>query len=487
MRFLIVYLFLTSIVFAQPNSSSRSGRYDIITNNSGNIELSPAGNINIPSGDLNLSDGDFTVSGAATVTGQLNAGSVEMSDLSVSGSATVSGSFDSNSISTQELTVQSNATMQGSFNVSGVSDLSATGVHNLTIDGSLGSDSIFDVFSTAKGSRPFPLMTEAERDLIGSPNEGLFIWNTDTNQLNNYNGTEWGAVAGSGGGGNITEWTANNIYAANDFVYDPDSDNILRAQQAFTSTGSIDFANWFVEGPSIAGTTNQITVTSLNGTYTLSAPQDLTPSADFEVNTLNLEKLSSNPATPTTGMVLYTMDGDNNSIFSRDEDGTITDYSIAITPTSAYCVVAMRENTNVAGDNLVDDAWESRTLNYIDPSSDCSFLGLNTSLDQITITQTGTYRAKWKVPFLSAGFTKTRLIDVGNGDIVLNWGINGSNDAHAHTGGMTQFTVTGAFARIIELQSYVTAGGGAGQGGGAMNLAGAPEQYQHIRIEKVQP
>jgi hypothetical protein len=66
-------------------------------------------------------------------------------------------------------------------------------------------DGIFEVVSTTKGSRPFPLMTEAQRDAILTPTQGLFAYNTDASRLDYYNGSEWTATGydgvGSGGGG----------------------------------------------------------------------------------------------------------------------------------------------------------------------------------------------------------------------------------------------------------------------------------------------
>lgn len=53
------------------------------------------------------------------------------------------------------------------------------------------SSSLFDLFSTTKGSRPFPSMTTAQRNAIVSPATGLTIYNTSTNQLNYYNGATW--------------------------------------------------------------------------------------------------------------------------------------------------------------------------------------------------------------------------------------------------------------------------------------------------------
>ena len=63
----------------------------------------------------------------------------------------------------------------------------------------LGSDSapdasaILDLSSTTKGFKG-PSMTEAQRDAIGSPATSLLVYNTDTDELNIYNGTAWIAV-----------------------------------------------------------------------------------------------------------------------------------------------------------------------------------------------------------------------------------------------------------------------------------------------------
>ncbi len=66
--------------------------------------------------------------------------------------------------------------------------------------------------STTQGFLP-PRMTEAQRDLIGTPATGLVIFNTDSNQLNVYNGSAWGAV---GGGTYVANFTGTTITATND-------------------------------------------------------------------------------------------------------------------------------------------------------------------------------------------------------------------------------------------------------------------------------
>jgi hypothetical protein len=52
--------------------------------------------------------------------------------------------------------------------------------------------------TSSTGSAKVPTGTEAQRD--GTPEAGLFRFNTDTQSFEGYNGDEWGAV----GGGNST-------------------------------------------------------------------------------------------------------------------------------------------------------------------------------------------------------------------------------------------------------------------------------------------
>lgn len=134
-----------------------------------------------------------------------------------------------------------------------------------SIDGS----AVLQANSTTKGLLP-PRMTEAERDLVGTPASGLVVYNTDTNQLNVFNGTSWGAV---GGGTYVDEFLITSITATNDSTqvwrYTGDSAQTLTAiDPAALSNGAV------VE---ILGTsdTNTITIehddtsegTVLNGTW----------------------------------------------------------------------------------------------------------------------------------------------------------------------------------------------------------------------------
>jgi len=60
--------------------------------------------------------------------------------------------------------------------------------------------SCFDVISTTVGTRPAPSMTEAQRDAISSPANGLLIYNTDTSIYDFFDGSDWvpgSAITGS--------------------------------------------------------------------------------------------------------------------------------------------------------------------------------------------------------------------------------------------------------------------------------------------------
>jgi hypothetical protein len=71
---------------------------------------------------------------------------------------------------------------------------------------SLPSDLIFQITNTTKGSKPWPAMTETERDAISSPTDGNSVFNSTTDLPNIYIGSQWysfdlTAVGGGGGGG----------------------------------------------------------------------------------------------------------------------------------------------------------------------------------------------------------------------------------------------------------------------------------------------
>jgi hypothetical protein len=50
---------------------------------------------------------------------------------------------------------------------------------------------IFDTASTTHASRPLPRMTQAQRDAIPSPTEGMGVWNLTTHAPSYFNGSVW--------------------------------------------------------------------------------------------------------------------------------------------------------------------------------------------------------------------------------------------------------------------------------------------------------
>jgi hypothetical protein len=69
--------------------------------------------------------------------------------------------------------------------------------------------------TAATGSAKIPTGTEAQRD--GTPEAGLFRFNTDSSSFEGYNGAEWGAV----GGGNSTDtgfWLNKQVITENQSI-----------------------------------------------------------------------------------------------------------------------------------------------------------------------------------------------------------------------------------------------------------------------------
>lgn len=57
------------------------------------------------------------------------------------------------------------------------------------------ASNIFEVVSTTKASKPCPVMTEVQRDAIGSPQVGACVLNSTSGVLNYYNGSTWGPIS----------------------------------------------------------------------------------------------------------------------------------------------------------------------------------------------------------------------------------------------------------------------------------------------------
>ncbi len=77
---------------------------------------------------------------------------------------------------------------------------------------SIDDSALLALESTSRGFLP-PVMTEAQRDAISSPTEGLIIHNSDTNTLNVYSSGSWTAVgSGSGTGSGSKNYFENENF-----------------------------------------------------------------------------------------------------------------------------------------------------------------------------------------------------------------------------------------------------------------------------------
>lgn len=66
-----------------------------------------------------------------------------------------------------------------------------TAPRGLGINAQPGPNVILQADSTEKAAIPWPRMTEAQRDAIPSPVEGMVVWNLDTHGPSYYNGSIW--------------------------------------------------------------------------------------------------------------------------------------------------------------------------------------------------------------------------------------------------------------------------------------------------------
>jgi len=72
-----------------------------------------------------------------------------------------------------------------------------TGGVGIGTTGAPDNSAVLEIKSTSKGLLP-PRMTQAQRDAIASPATGLTLYNTDTNKLNTWDGTNWTEALSAG-------------------------------------------------------------------------------------------------------------------------------------------------------------------------------------------------------------------------------------------------------------------------------------------------
>lgn len=105
-----------------------------------------------------------------------------------------------------------------STNTNGDITIDANGTGDLILSDQVGvggspdASSLFQISSTALGAIPAPKMSEAQRDAVSSPTEGLQVFNTTSHALNFYNGSSWNEVgSGGGGGSSISGYAVDGI------------------------------------------------------------------------------------------------------------------------------------------------------------------------------------------------------------------------------------------------------------------------------------
>jgi hypothetical protein len=111
--------------------------------------------------------------------------------------AIATGTFDDARLSANVMLLDGVQTVTGAKTF-GSGDLIATDADLNTPDidgGTITGATELTVVSTSSGSIPMPVMTETQRDAIGTPVEGMWVFNSDTSAPNYYDGADWQAVS----------------------------------------------------------------------------------------------------------------------------------------------------------------------------------------------------------------------------------------------------------------------------------------------------
>ena len=203
---------------------------------------------------------------------------------------------------------------------------------------SVDASSLADFNSTTKGIRP-PRMTTAQRDAIGSPAEGLLIYNTSTDQYEYYNAATpgWQAIAGAGGAHSMLDGSTHS-----DSVADTVSRGSLIAGNATpawdelpapsptsksnTTPSSYGTSNWGNQ----AGTARKVLVYDGSGDLVwdyITAVDVLTPA---QVVTFSVQPAAAGYPDDTSGAAMVASSGTDTPRFAMTYQGTATAATIDI-------------------------------------------------------------------------------------------------------------------------------------------------------------
>lgn len=276
------------------------------------------------------------------------------------------------------------------------------------------SKAILDLVSTTKGLLP-PRMTTVQRDAISSPPQGLVIFNTTTNTLNQYNGSAWGAISG---GANQNGWLTN---------------------------GSFDdgIGSWTVSNGSTAENTSAVIEGTKSRTITLSAvngdiiSQSVTPTGSL--TGVNLEGTLWVKTALTTLQVCSLV----GSLEAQCIDVPSTDTWVPLSPTmvgsgTSTVGVKLKSTSSTTGTVVVDAGYVATNRNLVAAQT------LNPPTIQKLTTGSGTYSTPVGVRFI-----RVRMVGGGGG---------GSGS------GTTAGTAAGAGGDTTFGSSLLTAAGGAAGG-----------------------
>lgn len=206
-------------------------------------------------------------------------------------------------------------------NVTGANDLTMSGnadiTGNVVASGSVTATGL-EIYSTSVGSIPCPKMTEAERDAIGTPVQGYCVFNTTTNKLNIYDGTDWVSA-----GGGLSRWLPATNYKQYDVVWYDGDNKIYFANSDFTSGGSFTPSNWTELSNDVNATGSVVdnAVTRWNGTSGDSIQGSLV-SIDDSGNIDTPAGITTQNFTATGSVAFSSFDA--NSVLYTDAGGAIT-------------------------------------------------------------------------------------------------------------------------------------------------------------------
>jgi len=238
----------------------------------------------------------------------------------------------------------------------GTSDSANSWYRSFSIgDSTLDTSSVFDVNSTTEGSRPYPSMTESQRDAISSPTTGLTVYNTDTNKVNVYNDTSWTAVGASTGQGGINyvknadfEESINDVAVSGDFVLSSEEIVNIRGLKSLQA----DIPDTVVTNDYIELDMNAVDAFDTSGARKLNISFDYATNAAYVSDDL---KVYLRDVTGTADLEVY---NDTNGLI-RATGGSSTrarfQASVNVNSNSAYTLRIIAQNNIAASTDIFID------------------------------------------------------------------------------------------------------------------------------------